>query len=210
MNVTRGLWRPRHSNPLLRRGASSHERCGPRFLSQSLHPSACPNATRSCLLHTQDAANGRCQAFPLTGFCRELLAAGFRQRVEARSPVVVRGAPFGTDPSLLFEPLQGGVEGAVIDQERVFRLPLNAEGDAVAVLRPEQKRAEDQQIEGALEKGDPFLFPASSRHATRVWTCSGRVSTFVSVDQPGEDGVAWLTMAAAQGSVSHTRSNSRA
>ena len=55
----------------------------------------------------------------------------------------------------------------MIDDKRLLGLPLNTERDAVAVLRPKEQRAENQQVQSALQKGDALLLVLSSRHATK-------------------------------------------
>ena len=67
--------------------------------------------------HEVDA--GR-QALPLRDFGLELLAARLRQRVEARAAVVLRRAPFGRDPALVFEPVDRGIERALLDPQQVI------------------------------------------------------------------------------------------
>jgi hypothetical protein len=80
------------------------------------------------------------------------LAAGGRQFVKARFPIVVRNSPFRSDRALSFQALQGGIERAVIDQELIFRRVLNRPGDSLAVLPAEEQRAQYQQIYCALQQ----------------------------------------------------------
>jgi len=77
-------------------------------------------------------------------------------------------APFGGDPALCLEALEGGLAGAVIDEEFVVGALLDGAGDALAVLAAEDQGAEDQQVEGSLKEGEAVLF-FSCRHLARVW-----------------------------------------
>ncbi len=45
----------------------------------------------------------------------------------------------------------------MIDQQRVLGLLHDRAGNALAVLRAEHQRAQDQQIERALQQRDAFL-----------------------------------------------------
>jgi hypothetical protein len=65
----------------------------------------------------------------------------------------------------------------MIDQQRILRLLLNRARDALSVLRAEDERAEDEEIERALQDRDALLFRLSGRHTTGVCTRSGREST---------------------------------
>src|SRR6476661_7580619 len=69
------------------------------------------------LLGSQDPSHGAREAAPLAGLLGELRAALRGERVEARLTVVFGDTPFRRDPALLFEPLQGEVERAVVDEE---------------------------------------------------------------------------------------------
>ena len=66
----------------------------------------------------------------------------------------------------LFEALQGGVEGAVIDQQCFLGLRFDGTRNPLSVLRAEQKRAEDQQIECALQERQAFIGGFTGRHST--------------------------------------------
>ena len=77
----------------------------------------------------------RRHSFPALGFCKQLFAAGSRQRVELRLAIVIRGAPLGRNPSALFQAQQCRVERALIELEQIFRDLLNALRNAVAVQR---------------------------------------------------------------------------
>ena len=56
------------------------------------------------------------------------------------------------DQAARFQPVQGRIEGAGLDLKELFRRPLYVPGDGVSVRRAEKERAENQQIERALEQ----------------------------------------------------------
>src|SRR5262249_52966130 len=102
------------------------------------------------------------------------------ERVEAGPSVVRRCAPLCGNPAALLEPLQGGIERAVLHEQLLGRSSLDCESDSVPVLRPEDERPKDQKVERPLEDLEPFFLafrPLSGRHPTRVSLRSGRMST---------------------------------
>ena len=52
----------------------------------------------------------------------------------------------------MLEAVQRGIEGSLLDLQLVARDLLDAQQDAVAVLRTERNRFEDEQVERALEE----------------------------------------------------------
>ena len=93
-------------------------------------------------------------AAPPARLARQLRAAGPGEGVEPRLAVVGRDAPLRGDPALGFEPLQRGVERAVVHQQLVARRLLDRARDALAVLGPENEGAEDEDVERALQQGE--------------------------------------------------------
>ena len=57
--------------------------------------------------------------------------------------VLARGFPLRGDPTFTLQPVQRGVERAVLDLENVVRGLLNVFGDLVTVGRTKQQGAED-------------------------------------------------------------------
>ena len=115
---------------------------------------------------------------PLAFLANELASALARQRVEPRLAVVLRRSPVRLDELTLFQPLQRRIERPVIDDQDVVGLVLNRARDGLSVLRAEDERAQDQQVERALQvRGVLAVGPLSDRHSTRVCVCSGRMST---------------------------------
>ena len=127
----------------------------------------------------------------MSGFCcREHRADGARQAVPLRffgleplpaercEPVVLALAlllserfPLRRHPLPSFEPVEGGVQGAMLEAEDVVGRPLDVPRNLVAVRRAEDQGAEDQQVER------PCNSPV--RPVSRAM---GRDSTLVSVD----------------------------
>jgi len=75
--------------------------------------------------------------------------AGARQRVELGLPIVVGHTPFRVEPSSGLEPVQGRIQRPLFDLEVASGDLLDAQQDAVPVLRAERDRLEDQQVERA-------------------------------------------------------------
>ena len=83
----------------------------------------------------------------------KLSAAGFGNGVELRLAVVAGGAPFGFDPAALFKTDEGGIDGALIQQDLIATDLLNAARDAVAVERAHGGEGlQDHEVEGALQE----------------------------------------------------------
>src|SRR5256886_15904174 len=106
---------------------------------------------------------------PFALLARELLPPLFRQRVEARAPVAVGGPPLRVDEAARLEALQRGIERPVIDDEDVVGLLLDDPGDPLPVLRAEDERPEDEQVERALQmRAVLAVHSFSNRHSTQV------------------------------------------
>src|ERR1700759_1177236 len=84
-----------------------------------------------------------------------MATAGRREPVVFELAVLAGGLlPLRGDEAVALQAVQGGVERAVVDDERVAgRLP-DGRRDAVAVRRPEQQRFENQHVERALQQLD--------------------------------------------------------
>jgi len=81
-----------------------------------------------------------------------LLPACLVQFVEAGTPPEFGNAPFGIDPALVFEAVQSGIERALIDLQDLPRDLLNALGDCPAVHGFGLQRAQNEEIERALQE----------------------------------------------------------
>jgi hypothetical protein len=91
------------------------------------------------------------EAAPVLELRAERATPGGGQAVVARPPIVVGGAPLARDQPLLLQPLERGVEGALVDLEHPVGDLLHALADAPAVHRLERERLEDEQVERATE-----------------------------------------------------------
>ena len=81
----------------------------------------------------------------------QLFAPVARQPVEARLAVVLGGAPFGGDGTLLLQLQQNGIQRALIDREQISADLLDAPRDPVAVQRPQHIQSlEHHQRQRAL------------------------------------------------------------
>src|SRR5262245_40542606 len=92
------------------------------------------------------------QAVPLLLFICEVAFAGPRQSIQARTPVVLRNVPLGLDPACVLHAVKRRIERALFDAEDVSRDGADVRGDAVAVLRAETERLQDQKVQRALKR----------------------------------------------------------
>ena len=53
----------------------------------------------------------------------------------------------------------------MVDEQLLLRLLLDRASDALAMLRTEEQRPEDEEIERALEQGDGLVVTFPNRHA---------------------------------------------
>ena len=83
----------------------------------------------------QDQSDRRGEPLPVCLFTLQVLFSGLRQGIIFGAPVILGLAPLGGDPVLLFQPVQRGVERALIDLQHVFRDLPDALRDGPAVHR---------------------------------------------------------------------------
>ena len=69
-----------------------------------------------------DQVDGRGKAAPARGFRLKLCAARGGQRVELRLASGFRVLPLGLDPALLFEPVQGRIERALLHLQDIVEI----------------------------------------------------------------------------------------
>src|SRR6266536_5064771 len=81
-----------------------------------------------------------------------MLVAETSERVELRAASEVGFLPFGGDEALLFQLVQGRVEGAVADLQRFGGHLFQALADGPAVHRLEGEHLQQQEVEGALDE----------------------------------------------------------
>src|SRR5689334_24179163 len=110
----------------------------------------------------ENAPDGPGERAPLAALFEQLFAALGSERVKPRLAIVRRDAPLRRNPALRLQPLQRRIQRAVLDQQHVFGLFLDNARDALPMLWAKHQRAQNQQIEGALQESD------SGRHLTQV------------------------------------------
>ncbi len=104
------------------------------------------------------------------------LRPGGGERIKARLAVVCGGSPSRGNPAALLEPLQRRIKRPVLHQQLFVRSLLDRPRDALPMLRPENQRAQNQQVQCPLQQFQPFR-SLLGRHLTRVSPRSGKMST---------------------------------
>ena len=74
------------------------------------------------------------------------------QMVGLDAAALRRRLPLSFDPSILFQAVEGGEQRSRLDLERPSRGLKNALGDSGAMERLQFERAEDEQVQGALDE----------------------------------------------------------
>lgn len=82
-------------------------------------------------------------------------AALLGQRVELGLPAGFGFFPFRLQPAFVFQTMEPGIEGALMDLEEFLRNLLKALGDGIAVAWAQGDNLQDQHVEGSAEE---FLF----------------------------------------------------
>jgi len=101
----------------------------------------------------QDAGYCVSDLLPLGFFVAELFLARGGEAVELELAVANWGElPLCGNPAFAFHTVKSWVKRAVLDLQDVVSGALNVFGDLVAVGGAEEKSAEDEHIEGALEE----------------------------------------------------------
>ena len=99
----------------------------------------------------ENVRNGFDHVAPTRGFPLETGVAARCQVVKLGAPVVFGGPPLGLDEAPMLEPLEGGVEGALVHVEHALRQLLDPLADAPAVHRLQAQGLEDQEVQGAAQ-----------------------------------------------------------
>src|SRR5678816_4689117 len=81
----------------------------------------------------EDACYAFGEARPALLLRRQLLLAGGRECVEPRLAILLGHAPIGAKPSVLFHPVERGVQRPFLDAEQVGGCALDVRRDGVAV-----------------------------------------------------------------------------
>ncbi len=95
------------------------------------------------------------ESLPLRGRGNQLLPACRCQAVISGATPVRRRFPLCGHPPLLQQPLEGGVEGPVIDHEFLLRLVSQKLRDSVGVVRPDLKASQDEYFQRPLQQIEP-------------------------------------------------------
>ena len=111
------------------------------------------DATAS-LSRLEDQLHGLGETAPRCLLDRQLLPAGARQHVELRVASGIGLPPFRLQPPFLFEPVQGGVQRALVDLHDLTRDLLQPLRDRIAVRGLERQHLQDQHVERALREGE--------------------------------------------------------
>src|SRR5262245_39580965 len=102
----------------------------------------------------EDPPDGRGQRVPLARLDRELLPALRGQPVELGPPVVLGGAVIEVDPATLDQAVEGRVQRSLLHQQDVVRALFDRLRNRMAVRRSPPQRAQDEEVEGALQELD--------------------------------------------------------
>ena|ERR1700722_7443434 len=92
------------------------------------------------------------QPAPVRRLFLQLRAPGRGQRIKLRLSPRFRFRPFRFDPGFLFQPVQSGIERALLNLKNFLGDLLNALGNRPTVFRFERDGFEDEEIESALNE----------------------------------------------------------
>src|SRR5689334_14122283 len=81
----------------------------------------------------QDLGHRRREAVPTFRFLAEPFSSGSGQSVVLRAPIVVRYPPFRVQQRLTFQAIEGGIERALLDQQRAAGDLLDPQQHAVTM-----------------------------------------------------------------------------
>lgn len=112
-----------------------------------------------CGCEVEDAVHEGGEAAPVGDVAVELGASGDGDGVELGLALVVGDAPLGGDPTALLEADEGGVDGALVEEDFVAGNLLDAACDAVAMEGSKGGEGlEDHEVQGALEEFEAGFF----------------------------------------------------
>src|SRR5712691_3526509 len=92
------------------------------------------------------------EAFPVGGFTFQLLTTRSRQFVELRTATQLAGLPLRLDPTLLFQLVEGGIQGTIADLQFLARHLLESLAHRPPVQWLECQDFQQEQIERALDE----------------------------------------------------------
>jgi hypothetical protein len=99
----------------------------------------------------QHLVDGVYQTVPSVRFQAKLFFSRCREAIEARLPVVLRSAPFGSYRAAKLQAVESRVERAVFHLKHIVGPALDRVGDGVTMGGSGEKSLEDKKVESALE-----------------------------------------------------------
>src|ERR1700687_860847 len=108
------------------------------------------------LRHFQSLCDSPRNAAPSLGFDFELLPSSLGQAVVFRAAVVFRISPKRGNPTLFLHSVEGRKEGAGLNNKSAACDLLDSSRDSQSVHLASDKRFQDQQVQGPLQKGCRF------------------------------------------------------
>src|SRR5580692_213210 len=112
-------------------------RCASRFLSNTSAVVTRPSPRSH---HARDRQR---EFGVLPGFNGQLFAASRRDLVDPRPPIIRRHAPDTVDPAVYLQPLESGVQRALLDEEGIVRRLLNELDYAVSMEVAQRQRPQN-------------------------------------------------------------------
>src|SRR3989442_2863485 len=100
----------------------------------------------------QNQRHGAGERVPFRLRGRELSTPERREAIEPGPLTFVRQFPRGSYPTLCLETMERRIQRSCLDLKQVFGGALNVLGDRLAVSGPGKQRAEDEQVERALQQ----------------------------------------------------------
>src|ERR1019366_5702343 len=95
--------------------------------------------------HPSDQAGS---TLPALALASELFAPGPGDGIESRLAIILRGAPLGTNPSVLRQPQQRGIYRALVQPQQFLAELLDPPRDSIPVQRPERiERLQHHQVQ---------------------------------------------------------------
>src|ERR1035438_2562042 len=94
----------------------------------------------SLLGRAKDGADDPDHAIPFVGFRLEPVAACGSQAVKFGAAIVLALAPFAGDGALVFQAVESGVKGSLLNHQFLTGDLLNAQKHSIAVEWPERNR----------------------------------------------------------------------
>jgi len=108
--------------------------------------------TWTVLCSAEDQSNSAGEPLPIEHFGLQLFPALAGKGVKLGFATRVCLPPIGVEPAAVFEAVQSGVEGTLLELKEIFGDLLNALGDRVAVNGAQSHDLEDEHAQRAFEQ----------------------------------------------------------